>query len=256
LALSPIMISALPLVNAPPPQLAVTNFTLQEFIWAKGCVKNRNHPPKAVRPVRQRKLVDAVCGEWDVSIRRACRLLEFDTSTYHYKSRRPGRGRCDMPITSHGYPRQAHRSCLALAKRLRRETDWIDPARVHRSCGRLRRGAFAPDPAVIRALLQYVEDASITGQGRSHSSGDRALWRRRGAARTRWTSPPILQNLVFGTHSPWGAGLTGVCWATIEARPKVPRTLADAVSRAVAVGRNRHRFWSDEYLRQQANRHR
>ena len=30
-----------------------------------------------------------VCGEWDVSIRRACRLLEVDTSTYHYKSRRP-----------------------------------------------------------------------------------------------------------------------------------------------------------------------
>lgn len=43
-----------------------------------------------MRPVRQRKLVDAVCGEWDVSIRRACRLLEFDRSTYHYKSRRPG----------------------------------------------------------------------------------------------------------------------------------------------------------------------
>ena len=28
------------------------------------------------------------CDEWGVSIRRACRVLEFDTSTYHYKSRR------------------------------------------------------------------------------------------------------------------------------------------------------------------------
>lgn len=27
-------------------------------------------------------------AEWDVSIRRACRVLEFDPSTYHYKSRR------------------------------------------------------------------------------------------------------------------------------------------------------------------------
>jgi putative transposase len=27
--------------------------------------------------------------EWDVSIRRACRVIEFDTSTYHYRSRRP-----------------------------------------------------------------------------------------------------------------------------------------------------------------------
>jgi len=32
--------------------------------------------------------VAETCGEWDVSIRRACRVLEFDTSTYHYKSRR------------------------------------------------------------------------------------------------------------------------------------------------------------------------
>jgi putative transposase len=28
--------------------------------------------------------------DWDVSIRRACRVLEVDTSTYHYKSRRRG----------------------------------------------------------------------------------------------------------------------------------------------------------------------
>jgi putative transposase len=32
--------------------------------------------------------VDGVCREWDVSIRRACQVLEMDTSTYHYKSRR------------------------------------------------------------------------------------------------------------------------------------------------------------------------
>jgi putative transposase len=43
-----------------------------------------------LRPVRKRKLVDVVCTEWDVSIRRACRVLEIDTSTYHYKSRRHG----------------------------------------------------------------------------------------------------------------------------------------------------------------------
>jgi putative transposase len=43
-----------------------------------------------LKPVRKRELVDAVCGEWDVSIRRACRVFEVDTSTYHYKSRGPG----------------------------------------------------------------------------------------------------------------------------------------------------------------------
>ena len=33
------------------------------------------------------KLVAQMCSEWDASIRRACRVLEFDTSTDHYKSR-------------------------------------------------------------------------------------------------------------------------------------------------------------------------
>ncbi len=51
-----------------------------------------------MRPVRKRKLVDAVCSQWDVSIRRACRLLEFDTSTYHYRSRRPGQAGLEQRI--------------------------------------------------------------------------------------------------------------------------------------------------------------
>src|SRR5262249_33091203 len=47
-------------------------------------------PAKTLRPVRKRKLVDEVCGEWNASIRRACRVLLFDTSSYHYRSRCPG----------------------------------------------------------------------------------------------------------------------------------------------------------------------
>ena len=43
---------------------------------------------KNVKPVLKRKLVDEICGEWGVSIRRACRVLLVDTSTYHYKPRR------------------------------------------------------------------------------------------------------------------------------------------------------------------------
>jgi transposase InsO family protein len=52
----------------------------------------------ALRPVRQRKLVDEMRGEWDVSIRRACRVFEVDTSTYHYKSRRPGQAHLEQRI--------------------------------------------------------------------------------------------------------------------------------------------------------------
>lgn len=43
-----------------------------------------------MRSGRKRKLVDEVRNEWQVSIRRACAVLEFDRSTYHYKSRRSG----------------------------------------------------------------------------------------------------------------------------------------------------------------------
>jgi hypothetical protein len=36
------------------------------------------------------RLVAQMCDEWNVSIRRACRVLEFDTSTYHYMFRYDG----------------------------------------------------------------------------------------------------------------------------------------------------------------------
>lgn len=37
-------------------------------------------------------------GEWDVSIRRACRVFLCDTSTYHYKSRRAGQAELEHRI--------------------------------------------------------------------------------------------------------------------------------------------------------------
>lgn len=51
-----------------------------------------------MKPVRKRKLVDEMRTEWDVSIRRACRVCLLDTSTYHYKSRRPGQAGLELRI--------------------------------------------------------------------------------------------------------------------------------------------------------------
>jgi len=51
-----------------------------------------------VKPGRKRKLVDEVCGEWQVSIRRACDALEFDRSTYHYRSRRSDQAALEQRI--------------------------------------------------------------------------------------------------------------------------------------------------------------
>ncbi len=39
-----------------------------------------------------------ICCEWEVSIRRACRVLLVDTSTYHYKSRRRGQANLEKRI--------------------------------------------------------------------------------------------------------------------------------------------------------------
>ena len=52
-----------------------------------------------MRPGRKRELAADLCMEWDVSIRRACRVLEFDTSTYHYKARRRDQAGIEARIT-------------------------------------------------------------------------------------------------------------------------------------------------------------
>src|SRR2546430_4095108 len=67
------------------------------------------------------------------------------------------------PILS-GHPRQTYRSTLALAERLCRKTDRIDPTRVRRPCDRLGRGAPTPDSASLCPLLQRSENAPLVRQ--------------------------------------------------------------------------------------------
>src|SRR5262245_7262177 len=50
------------------------------------------------------------------------------------------------------------------------------------------------------AANEIPADASRLEQGRSRSSSDRGPWCHHLATGSRWASPPILQNLVFGTH--------------------------------------------------------
>jgi putative transposase len=44
-----------------------------------------------MKPARQRTMVDHARAEWQVSIRRACRALPVERSTYHYRPRRAER---------------------------------------------------------------------------------------------------------------------------------------------------------------------
>jgi putative transposase len=59
---------------------------------------NERHPPKALRPVWKRKLVDGMLVDWGVSIRRACGALRFDTSSYHYKTCRTEQAGLELRI--------------------------------------------------------------------------------------------------------------------------------------------------------------
>lgn len=51
-----------------------------------------------MKPGRKRKLVDEVRIQWQVSIRRTSAALEFDRSTYHYKSLRSGQAALEHRI--------------------------------------------------------------------------------------------------------------------------------------------------------------
>jgi putative transposase len=84
-----------------------------------------------LKPARKRKLVDAVRSEWDVSIRRACRVFLFDTSTYHYKSRRSGQAELEHRIKEicQTRVRYGYRRVHVL---LRREGWSVNVKKVHR----------------------------------------------------------------------------------------------------------------------------
>jgi putative transposase len=90
-----------------------------------------------MKPGRKRKLVDVVRSEWRISIRRACRALEVDRSTYHYKSRRSGQAVIEQRIREicHVRVRYGYRRVHIL---LRRE-GWIinqkKTRRIYRELG-------------------------------------------------------------------------------------------------------------------------
>ena len=88
--------------------------------------------PKTAKPVRKRRLVDEVRGTWGVSIRRACRVLLVDTSSYHYKSRCREQADLDLRIKDicQTRVRYGYRRVHVL---LRREGWMINHMPAHRS---------------------------------------------------------------------------------------------------------------------------
>jgi HTH-like domain len=133
-----------------------------------------------VRPARKRELAAKVCDEWGVSIRRACSVLEFDRSTYHYKSRRREQAGIDTRIKEicqtrvrYGYRRvhvllrregweinikKTHRIYSALGLQLRKKP----PKR--RVKAKLRDDRRAASTSNEVWAMDFVHDQLATGQ--------------------------------------------------------------------------------------------
>ena len=133
-----------------------------------------------MKPVRKRKLVDEMRGEWGVSIRRACRVFLVDTSTYHYKSRRAGQADLELRIKEicqtrvrYGYRRvqvmlrregwainlkKTHRIYRELGLQLRNKTP---KRRVKAKLREDRRDATQPNETWA---MDFVHDQLATGR--------------------------------------------------------------------------------------------
>jgi hypothetical protein len=74
------------------------------------------------------------------------------------------RHRRHTPIAHHGHSRQAHCASLSLAERLCRTADRIDPARVFGARHCFGRGTYAPHSEILRSLLQWHQNASVSKQ--------------------------------------------------------------------------------------------
>jgi hypothetical protein len=96
----------------------------------KGDVAGR-YSPKALKPARKRQLVDHARSAWRVSIRRACRALPVERSSYHYRSRRAGQAELTERIKEIAAirVRYGYRRIHVL---LRREGWRVNPKRVYR----------------------------------------------------------------------------------------------------------------------------
>jgi hypothetical protein len=108
---------------------------------------------------------------------------------------------CSATSCGHGNSGSTNCAAVALAEWSCRKADRFDPARVPGPRRGPGRSAPAPDPGRVCQLLQRTQDPPISGQRHPSSSSSRAPRRCHITTNPRRPSPPVLQNLIFGTHS-------------------------------------------------------
>jgi putative transposase len=133
-----------------------------------------------LKPARKRQLVDHARATWQVSIRRACRALPVDRSTYHYRSRRAGQAqlterikemaasrvrygyrRIHVLLRREGWPvnsKRVYRLYRELGLQLRNKT----PKRRVRA--KLREGRVRATRANETWAMDFVHDQLATGR--------------------------------------------------------------------------------------------
>jgi len=84
-----------------------------------------------MKPARKRQMVDHTRATWRVSIRRACRALPVDRSTYHYRSRRAGQAELSERIKEIAATRVRY-GYRRIHLLLRRQGWLVNPKRVYR----------------------------------------------------------------------------------------------------------------------------
>jgi putative transposase len=133
-----------------------------------------------MRPARKRELVDDVRTIWKVSIRRACRNLGVDTSSYHYRSRRPSQASLKQRIKEIAETRVRH-GYRRIHVLLRREGWLVNAKRVNRHYremglqlrnkspkrkvkAKLREGRSAPSRGNEVWAMDFVHDQLYDGR--------------------------------------------------------------------------------------------
>src|SRR4030081_1754084 len=111
-----------------------------------------------------------------------------------------GAGR-HTPIASHGHSEQTDCTSLTLAERLCRTADRIDPARVFGSRHCFGRGTSAPNSEILRSLLQWRQNTSVSRQRYAGFSAGSAIRSHKFARHPGRTSSPPWSDLRFSVHT-------------------------------------------------------
>ncbi len=175
-------------------------------------------------------------GDWNVSIRRACRVFLVDTSTCHYKSRRPGQAALERRIKEicQTRVRYGYRRVHVLLRREGWSLGQNNTRRNYRELGLQLRNKTPKRrvKAKLRADRRVATQPScVCRRSWIRSRASRRLWSRASPSAAR-----ILSSCWKESGDKWDcrqrSGSTRVCLASIHDKPSELGNIVQPVFRA------------------------